>query len=151
MIADRIENCAAYYGLHPRMEEAFAFIRKCLTEQTAAGEYEIAGEELYAKVFRYSPKEQETPRFEAHNRYIDIQCMAIGSEYQWCLPREKAAAVADYDEEKDMAFYAFTGEGSRLHLEKGMFAVYLPEDAHLPGMVDGSQQECVRIVIKIKR
>lgn len=150
MIADRIENCAAYYGLHPRMEQAFAFIRKCLTEPMATGRYEIAGEELYAMVFRYPPKAQENPRFEAHNRYIDIQCIASGSECQWYVPREGAAALSDYDEKADVAFYAFTGEESRLRLEKGMFAVYFPKDAHLPGMSDGSQEECVRIVIKIK-
>lgn len=150
MIADRIENGERYYGLHPQMEPAFAFIRKCLTEPMAPGRYEIAGEDLYAMVFSYSPKEQENPRFEAHDRYIDIQCMGAGSEYQWYVPRKEAKALSDYDEQADVAFYAFTEAGSRLQLTEGMFAVYFPEDAHLPGMPDCSQKDCVRIVIKIK-
>ena len=101
-------------------------------------------------MFRYSPKEQENPRFEAHDRYIDIQCMISGSETHWHMPRRETEAVSDYDEKADIAFYAFTGEGSRLRMKEGMFAVYFPEDAHLPGMSDGSQEECVRIVVKIK-
>lgn len=150
MIADRIENSARYYGLHPRMEQAFAFIEKCLKEPVAAGRHEIAGDELYAKVFRYPSQEKETLRFETHDRYIDIQCMVSGSETHVYLPRNEMAGPVDCNEKADIAFYAFAGEGSRLQMKEGMFAVYFPEDAHLPGMYDGSQGECVRIVVKIK-
>lgn len=150
MIADKIENCETYYGVHPRMKEAFAFLRKCLKEPPAPGRYELAGENLYAVVFCYSPEEKEAPRLETHDWYIDIQCMVSGSEFQWYQARKDASALSAYDAKADITFYEFTRTGSRLWLKEGMFAAYFPHDAHLPGMCDGSEKECVRIVVKIK-
>ena len=54
------------------------------------------------------------------------------------------------DSEKDISFYEFSGSGSRLHLTEGSFAVYFPQDGHLPGMADGSCGKCRRIVVKLK-
>lgn len=150
MVADKIDNCELYYGLHPSMEKAFAFIRRYCEEPVKPGRYELEGEALYAMVVAYRPEPRETLRYESHDRYIDIQCVMEGSEYQGYIPREEAEVSVAYEEEKDIRFHAYDEKDSRLRLTKGMFAIYFPQDAHLPSMWDGCTEECIRIVVKMK-
>ena len=96
------------------------------------------------------PKKKAEPLYETHDKYVDIQCMLEGSEYQWYAPRGELKEKIAYNTEKDSSFYEFSGSGSRLHLTEGSFAVYFPQDGHLPGMADGSCGKCRRIVVKLK-
>lgn len=150
MVMDQIRNAQAYYGLHPLMKEAFAFIRSFCENPLADGRYELCGDRLYAMVSNYQPGPREEPCYEAHDRYIDIQCMISGSEYQWYAARDQVSVSVPYEEEKDIGFYKYDGAGSRLHLTAGSFAIYFPQDAHLPSMEDGIAKECTRIVVKVK-
>ena len=149
MILGTMQTSSRCRTVHPGFPQAFDFLEKCFAEGVEAGRYEIDGDNVYALVMQYTPAEKETPRFETHDRYIDIQCMLKGSEYQWYLPRNELRDAAQYNEEKDFTLYSFSGEGSRLVLNPGDFAVYFPEDGHLPGMMAGSE-DCVRIVVKIR-
>ena len=150
MFVGEMNSKELYLNAHPKMKQAFDFLERCFQKPIAPGRYEIDGEDVYAIVFQYVPQEKETPRYETHNAYIDIQCMAAGSEFQWYLPRADLPADVPNQPEKDITFYPFTGDGSRLHLKAGDFAVYFPQDAHLPGMADGTTDACIRIVVKIK-
>jgi YhcH/YjgK/YiaL family protein len=149
MILGTIQTGSRYRTVHPGFSQAFDFLEQCFKCGVEPGRYEMDGDNVYALVMQYTPAEKETPRFETHDRYIDIQCMLRGSEYQWYLPRSELRDATQYNEEKDFTLYSFSGEGSRLMLNPGDFAVYFPEDGHLPGMMAGSE-DCVRIVVKIK-
>lgn len=150
MIIDRLENKNSYYCVHPLIEEAFRFIDKCVEVPKAPGRYEIKGVDLYAMVQEYTPSALETPRFETHDRYIDIQCMIAGSEYQRYAPKNKLKKTVPYDAEADIAFYAYDGNGSDLKLDTGCFVIYFPQDGHMPSVPDGIAGRCQRIIIKIK-
>ena len=150
MIIGNITNKGMYLGTHPRMKQAFEFVDACFARGTAPGRYEIDGDNLFAMVFRYAPQENENPRYETHDEYIDLQCMLSGSETHWYISRKNTTDPTPYNTENDITFYPFSGEGSKLSLSAGDFAVYFPQDAHLPGMADGSAEECIRIVVKIK-
>lgn len=150
MIIDTIQNAAAYSGVHPLMNKAMEFIQDCMQDELPSGRYELEGEDLYALVMNYEARERENPRYESHEKYIDIQCITRGSEYQWCASRGEAEQTTEYDAAKDVAFHAFSAQGHRLHLTAGTFAVYFPQDVHLPGMPDDLSHECTRVVVKIK-
>lgn len=150
MIIDTVKNAQTYNGVHPLMEKAMEFIRDCMENDMTSGRYELDGENMYALVMSYEPRERENPRYESHEKYIDIQCITRGSEYQWCTSREEAEQTTEYDAAKDVAFHSFSSQGHKLHLTAGTFAVYFPQDVHLPGMPDGSTGECTRVVVKIK-
>ena len=150
MIIDTVKNAQTYARVHPKMEQAMEFIRDCMENEMTSGRYELDGEGMYALVMNYEPRERDNPRYESHEKYIDIQCIVRGSEYQWCASREEAALTAEYDAAKDVAFHEFKEQGHRLHLTAGTFAVYFPQDVHLPGMPDGTTEECTRVVVKIK-
>lgn len=150
MIVGEMNSKDRLLGIHPGMKQAFDFLEQCFAGEMEPRRYEIDGEKLYAMVFRYTPQEKEYPQYETHDKYLDIQYMVSGSEFQWYIPRKKLPANAPYQAEKDITFYPFAGEGSRLALGPGDFAIYFPEDGHLPAMPDGMADECVRIVVKIK-
>jgi len=150
MIAGDLSGKKWYLNIHPKMKEAFDFLEDCFVRGTKPGRYELDGDNLYALVFQYVPQEKEAPRYETHDRYLDIQCMAAGSEFQWYCPRKDLSSPIACSPEKDVSFYSFAGQGSRLHMKAGDFAIYFPEDGHLPGMADGTTDECMRIVVKIK-
>lgn len=150
MIIDTVKNASAYKNIHPLMEKAMEFIQDCMENDMTSGRYELDGDNLYALVMSYEPRERDSYRYESHEKYIDIQCMTRGSEYQWCVDRDQAEVTAEYDPAKDVTFYAFSGQGHKLHLNAGTFAVYFPQDVHLPGVADGTAEECTRVVVKIK-
>ena len=150
MILGTIQTGSRCRAIHPGFPQAFDFLEECFAHGVQAGRYEIDGENIYALVMKYAPEEKEKPQYETHDRYIDIQCMLAGSECQWYLPRGELRDATAYNAEKDFTLYSFSGEGSRLVLNPGDFAIYFPEDGHLPGMMAGSAEECVRIVVKIK-
>ena len=150
MILGEMTSNACYVNMHPKFKLAFEFLEKCFDKGVEAGRYEIDGNDVYALVMEYISKEKETPRFETHDNYIDIQCMLKGSECQWYLPRKEMRELAPYNPEKDITFYSFEGRGSELLLQPGDYAIYFPQDGHLPGMVAAPNEDCTRIVVKIK-
>jgi len=55
--------------------------------------------------------------------------------------------VAAYDTEQDYALYG--GDVSYLRLEQGMFAIFFPEDLHMPG-IDHVASPVIKVVVKVK-
>ena len=66
MIFDNIKNAKMYYGVNPKFEKAFDFIKKVATENTEVGKYEIDGKDIYAMVQSYQSKLAENCKFEGH-------------------------------------------------------------------------------------
>jgi biofilm protein TabA len=145
MILDAIVNAAGYSALHPLFVEGFRFITGP-GQAAPAGRYELAGG-AYALVQEYDTKPAEGALFEAHRRFIDIQYVASGAEviYYANLGRLKAG---DYLPEKD--YVGLEGSGSALRLSAGEFAIFYPQDAHLPSRVTTEGPKPVRkVVVKI--
>ena len=145
MILDTFSHAAVYSTLHPLFEAGFRFIRKQGTS-AAVGRYELP-RGAYALVQEYETQAVEGALFESHRRYIDIQYVAQGSEtiYFASLDRLKAG---EYQSEKD--YLPLEGSGSALALQAGDFAVFFPQDGHLPSRVAPGGPGTVRkIVVKI--
>lgn len=49
MVFDNLSNCELYYGMHPRFQEAFDFIKKAIAENLEPGKYEIDGKQAPVK------------------------------------------------------------------------------------------------------
>ena len=144
MILDTFSRAAVYTTLHPLFEAGFQFIRE-QGASAAVGRYELAGG-AYAMVQEYQTQAVEGALFEFHRRYIDIQYVAQGSEtiYFASLDRLKAG---EYEYEKD--YLPLGGSGSALALQAGDFAVFFPQDGHLPSRVTSDGPGTVRkIVVK---
>lgn len=151
MIFDTLENCARYYGVNPGFEKGFDFIRKAVKENLPAGKYEIDGRTVYASVQEYNTKLLENCKYEGHHNYIDIQFIVSGVEVMDCADIYKAELNSLYNDEKDVEFYSDVERASRLVVESGEYAVFMPDDIHRPGMALNDDSTPVKkIVVKVR-
>ncbi|NOQ25078.1 MAG: DUF386 family protein [Bacteroidales bacterium] len=145
MIIDKIQKSLLYENLHSGFAKAFDFIRKTDFSKLVDGKYEIDGDNIFAMVQEYKTK--DIGKLEGHRKYIDIQYIHSGVEQIGYANLENQNIISD-DEEKDLAFYE--GEGSFIKIESQMFAIFFPQDLHMPGIKIANANKVKKIVIKVK-
>jgi len=148
MIADDLSNWRRYEGL-AHLKPAFEFLEGQTEVCLGSGRIEIDGDRLFALVQAYTPGPAAEGRFETHRRYADIQFVSRGREMIGCAPADQLEVESPYDPEKDVAFYALPKTFSQLALSDGCFAVFYPEDAHMPGRRLDSDDQVCKIVVKV--
>jgi YhcH/YjgK/YiaL family protein len=132
MILDHLDNWRHYVALHPKFEDAFAFLGRKDLADLSAGRHEIEGERLYALVIKEDGRGRDRARLETHKRYIDIQFAVAGADDIGWKPAAKSASIGqEYNPEKDIAFFGDKPEAWVTTLQ-GTFAIFFPEDAHAP-------------------
>ena len=145
MILDTIENAAKYAGLKVGCSEAFGFLDQPGLQDLPDGEYEIAGERVYAIIERTAGRTVSEGQLEGHRKYLDIQFLISGEESMGWHPRAGLVPAAEYDAEKDLEFFEGKPE-SIVRVPPGSFAIFLPTDAHLPLIGDGPIH---KVVVKV--
>lgn len=147
MVVDHLENSARYACLGERIARAFAYLRETDFNTVEPGEYPIEGRDIFAVVNAYALKPTSQGRLEAHREYIDIQYLARGSELIGYAPFRDQPETVAFDSAADVGFYR--GEASLVRVEEGMFAIFYPEDLHMPGIGDPASTVC-KVVVKIR-
>ena len=89
--------------------------------------------------------------YEAHKRFIDIQCVLRGEEKVFCLPIERLKETKPYSEEIEAAFYSadINLQPSNLIIQPGYFAIFFPQDGHMPQLCIEKPQMAKKVVIKV--
>jgi len=149
MIADHLKNWRRYEAL-AHLKPAFEFLEGQTEACLGSGRIEIDGERLFALVQAYVPGPAAEGRFETHRRYADIQFVAGGREMIGYAPADGLTVESPYDEEKDVEFYALPEAFSQLALTDGCFAVFYPEDAHMPGRRLDADDPVCKLVLKVR-
>lgn len=150
MIIDVLKYSEIYYSISPFFEKAFEFIRKFEEEQLNDGKYDIKGDDIYAFVMSYDQKKDTEINWETHDRYIDIQYIAEGEEIIYYTELQNLITETPYDREKDIEFHKLAGTKIPLHMKKGDFAIFFPQDGHAPGYAVSEPLKGRRVVIKVK-
>ena len=149
MICDSIKNLKLYCGLSPDFKEVNDFIMSNDLEKTPPGRYTLKGD-IYYMVQNYETKPESEGFFEAHRKFIDLQYVVSGKERHNYAHLSNLKVREQYNAEKDMASYDGDGTSCSLILNKGFFAVYFPEDAHMPNLRIGKDPEkMIKVVFKI--
>ena len=147
MILDIRERLNRYICLAKGFDEAISFLSRNDLDDLPEGRHEIAGDDVYAVVAREKGRKEFEAQLETHNRYIDIQLVLKGSESMGWKPRSACKhPAAPYDSEKDLSFYTDTPDAF-IPVNPGAFAIFFPEDAHMPLIGDGMIH---KIIVKIK-
>lgn len=146
MIIDQLSNSHLYETLSPRIKRAFDYLHQTDLRSIEDGKYEIDGDVVYAIVQQYPTKIKAQGRWEAHQRYIDIQYIVQGAEMIGYNHLSRLAP-GEYDPARDVVFLA--GEGNYLPLACGGFMLLYPEDAHMPGIAVDAPSAVKKIVVKI--
>ena len=148
MIFDRIENIDSYKGISEGMDKAFAFLKAVAIDMEVGAILEL-GDGLTARCLAYETKSVHDGIAEAHKRYIDVMLMREGYEQIGYMPvNELTNFTQDYDPETD-ASLAKEERMTMLPFDQGSFAVFFPQDAHMPGIECDGPRPVTRIVIKV--
>src|SRR4030066_683186 len=148
MIIDKIENANIYKNLGERIKQSFDYIVQTDLKNLAPGKYEIDGENIFALVSEYKTKSEQEGKLEAHRKYIDIQYVISGEELMGYVPLGNQQILEPYKEENDIVF--FKGDKSFTKVSAGMFAIFFPEDVHMPGILAGQKSSVKKLVIKVR-
>lgn len=150
MIFDHIDNIATDKGLSPNIAVGLDFLKQ-MKPDTPVGEYQI-NHRVKAIVSEYETKLENEYGYEAHRKNIDIQYLLKGEERIACLPIDKLKETTPYSEEKDAAFYSadILPLPSYLLLQPGYFAIFFPQDAHMPQLSVDKPTMVKKIVVKVE-
>ena len=150
MLLDTLEHSSLYEGFHPSFPKAFGWLRS-FDPATPDGKYEIDGAGVVAIVQRYETAPSVSKKWETHRVHGDIQVIYAGEEFIGYARREELAVKIPYLAEKDVEIYEAPAQSSSmLLLPSGSFAVFLPHDAHQPGVMIDLPEALVKVVVKFR-
>jgi len=146
MILDVLENAKRYYCLADGFGAAFDFLRRPDLKTLPVGKYEIDGERVFAMVAMEQGRRKEDAGLETHRKYIDIQMILDGTDTMgWKPSGQCREPVGDYEPGSDLQFFDDAPD-AWIDVGAGAFAVFFPEDAHMPLISSG---QIHKVVVKI--
>ena len=148
MIYDHIKNIAFYRGLSPDIAVGLDFLKQ-MQPDIDEGVYQI-NPRVKAIVSEYETKTVNECGYEAHRKNIDIQYLLLGEERIACLPIERLEETKPYSEENDAAFYAAASKPQELILGNGYFAIFFPQDGHMPQLCIDEPVPVKKVVVKVR-
>jgi len=139
--------CDYRQGRRPDWRRILAALKPGQKAQAA-----LEGDALFALFQCYLPKPRAEGRFEAHQRYTDLQYLDEGGEWIEVCPLSEQADLPPFDAQGNVFFPLGTAAHSRVRLAAGQVAVLFPQDAHAPCLrVEDAPETPVRkIVIKVR-
>ena len=146
MIIDQLSNASLYDGVHPRLKKGFDFLLENDLENMPVGKYEIEEDKVFVMIQEYETKLIEECRLESHYAYTDIQYVIEGEERMVYVNKTETEVVEE-QKENDVMF--LKGEGHHLIVKEGSFAVFMPQDAHMPGVCVKQPQAVKKAVVKV--
>lgn len=147
MVYDKIDNIETYKGLAEDIYEGLKFLKQA--QNDIENGVHVINPRVKAVVSEYETKAVNENGYEAHKKFIDIQYLLKGIEKNCCLPIEKLHEAKAYNDEIDAAFYKAEVPAQELILGDGYFAIYWPQDGHMPCLQLLSPQIVKKIVIKV--
>ena len=148
MILDKLENAESYRGIHPRIAAAIDWLKGTDLAALPLGKTVIDGEHVFALAQEYTPQEPALLKFEAHQRYWDVQVVAAGVERMGWAHLSQMTVSEPHDAERDVAF--FRGPGQFVLVPSGFFTIFTPQDVHMPGVAAEPLAPVRKVVVKVE-
>ena len=145
MIIGEIGNNASFdlSGLGKYFAAAREFLLSGGCASLPVGNHAIVGDDVFVMIQEYTQQEKE-PAYEVHDVYADIQLVLQGSErFRWGYG-EAGPLTGDLRAVTRVEpFVEFT-------LRENQFAIFLPGEAHAPGLPEKGPAFCRKAVIKVR-
>jgi len=146
MILDVLENAHRYLVINKGFAKAVEFLLRPELKELPVGKYEIDGERVFAMVSKDMGLKKEHALLETHEKFIDIQLVLSGTDDIGWKPKSLCnQPTGEYDPNSDLQFFTDT-PNTWLSIESGEFAIFFPEDAHMPMISSGPIH---KVVVKI--
>lgn len=148
MIIDKIKNINLYKGLQARLDIAFDYIKNNDLTILDSGRHEVDGDNIFLLMNKYETRLDKAIVLEAHRKYVDFQYILEGEEVIEYNPYNNTTISQEYDKENDYIFYQAQNT-IKLIFKAGMFAIFYPEDLHMPGVISKKKSKVKKVVIKV--
>jgi len=146
MILDVLENAHRYFPLGKGFAKGFQFLLQPNLKELPEGRHEIDGDHVYAIVAKESGRKKEGSLLETHVKYIDIQLVLSGTDNMGWRPDSSCEqSTGGYDPEDDIQFFNDEPD-AWLTTKPGAFAIFFPEDAHMPLISSGHLH---KVIVKV--
>jgi YhcH/YjgK/YiaL family protein len=149
MILDSIDHCRRYTSTGALFEKAFDHILKTDFTKLPLGKYNIEGDDLFVILMEYETKAPSDCVMENHKKYVDIQFLVRGEEFIGITTYNGQVPITPYDETKEAAFYQKDYQ-SVIRLQQNHFAVFFPQDLHMPCMKTEKPEIVRKAVYKLR-
>ena len=148
--SDEIKNqLMEEYKMEQKLARALELIEDLDWETVECGRYDV-DDELYYMVQEYETKYPDQARYEAHEKYVDIQYIVKGVERMEFAETSKLKVTEKYNPEKDVKFLAEPKVIDASIVEAGDYRIFYPEDAHRPGLcVNNTPGKVKKILAKV--
>lgn len=114
------------------------------------GDYPLGKPEWFANVHTYETHAEQECLWESHTRTIDVQYMINGEEgIRWLTTNELTRPVRTYGNQDRLDWAPPAGTATLLTLRSGMFAIFLPGEAHCPMIALNGPRPIRKAVVKI--
>lgn len=148
MIVDNIKNANRYFGISERLTESLKHIIANGFATQGLGKYEISGNTMFGIKSEYDTSINYDPKLEAHKKYIDLHFIIEGEENINYELLNNQDVIKEYDIDGDYMFYQTT-KSTLINLKKGDFAIFYPNDLHMPGIALNENTIVKKVVVKI--
>ena len=148
MIYDKIDNLETYAGISEDIRMGLEWLCD-MNPNIENGVYQI-NPRVKAIVSEYETKTENEYGYEAHRKNIDIQYLLSGEERIACLPIERLKETKAYNEETDAAFYSADLMPQEMTIGNGYFAIFFPQDGHMPQLCADKPMKVKKVVIKVE-
>jgi biofilm protein TabA len=148
MIFDHLSHQALSRNAHPNLGPAFDYLLN-FDPATPVGKYQIDGDKIFALVQEYSTVAADEKAFESHRRVLDVQYLVEGEEVIYHSPLDRLQVTTEYQEDDDYALYSGPRDQA-LILRPGFWAVFFPQDAHMPCCASGAPAPARKVVVKVQ-
>lgn len=131
------------------IEKALAYLRTHDIAKMEPGSYEIQGKEIYVNVDEVwtEPIEQRHP--EEHEKYVDIQFLAVGRERLGFVQDNGKFEVFEKHADRDLIFYKDVENESYIESRPGNFCIFFPGEIHRPLIASGKPMQIRKAVVKV--
>lgn len=148
MIYDELLNLNKYTSIHPVFKKVVEFVNSNNLEDLENGSIEL-GDNVIAIVAEYETGNIKDKFIECHRKFIDIQLVVSGTEKIGFCNRKHCTVIEEYSKEND--FEKVDGKLDFVTLRPFEFAVFFPNDAHMPGVNHSDDKEEIvkKIVFKV--
>jgi len=144
------EFAVSYYKQKARWDKAFTFLKNTDLANVEVKRHDIDGNNVYALVSQYLTKNEADAKYEAHQKYVDIQYVISGTEQMSTAPQSaKGDILTAYNATNDIEFMTVT-QGSHYKATPERFFLFFPSDIHRPSVKIGENSQVKKVVIKVK-
>ena len=137
------------WKMEQKLVRALEIIEGLDWDTVACGRYDV-DDELYYMVQEYETKFPNEARYEAHEKYVDIQYIVKGTERMEFADAAKLKVTEAYNPKTDVKFFEEPKVIDASIVEAGDYRIFYPEDAHRPGLcVNHTPAKVKKILAKI--